>query len=242
MPEFAEFAAQVRELQPRSAIVLGSGLSAAMRDVAPLAVLPYAQIPNFTTTTVQGHRGQLVLGRWADLPVLVCSGRVHYYEGHPWGTVTRLVELLAELGIEKLTLTNAAGGLHPSLQPGDLMAITGHVSLLDAWSYQRLDVTSAPYTRLASGLHRGVYASLTGPCYETPAEIRALASLSIDAVGMSTAREAEAAHRLGLSVAGVSCITNKAAGLSDNRLSHSDVEATAKQAVTRLAAVLQALL
>ena len=242
MTEESNFFDQVKLLQPRSAVILGSGLSMAVSVVQTLAVLPYSQITDFASTTVQGHRGQLVLGTWNDVPVLICFGRVHFYEGHQWDRVTRLIDILADVGIKRLTLTNAAGGLRHDLMPGDLMAIRGQIALLDAESWKKPEVETAPYQRIATNLPIGIYAGLTGPCYETPAEIRALDHMGADAVGMSTVMEARRATELGLSVAGVSCITNKAAGLSDGTLSHHDVEATAKLAVVRLQNVLESLL
>ena len=242
MTEETLFFEQVRHYQPRSAVILGSGLSLAVSSVQTVAVLPYNGISNFATTTVQGHRGQLVLGTWNSTPVLICFGRVHYYEGHAWDRVTKLVDLLADFGIARLTLTNAAGGLRGDLNPGDLMAIRGHIVLLNAESWKTPEIDTKPYHRIASNLPAGIYAGLTGPCYETPAEIRALAGIGADAVGMSTVMEARRAAERGLSVAAVSCITNKAAGLSDSLLSHHDVEATAKLSVARLQAVLESLL
>jgi purine-nucleoside phosphorylase len=167
---------------------------------------------------------------------------VHFYEGHDWPKVTKLIDLMADLGIQRLTLTNAAGGLRPDLNPGDLMAIRGHIALLSTESWKTPEIETAAYPRLAADLPSGVYAGLTGPCYETPAEIRALAAMGADAVGMSTVMEARRARELGMSLAAVSCITNKAAGLSDSPLSHHDVEATAKLAVARLQVVLEKLL
>ena len=242
MTEEMLFFEQVREYQPRSAVILGSGLSLAVSTVKTIAALPYSQISNFASTTVQGHRGQLVLGTWNDLPVVICFGRVHFYEGHAWNRVTKLIDLLADFGIGRLTLTNAAGGLRSDLNPGDLMAIRGHLVLLDSESWKKPEIATAPYQRLAANLPVGIYAGLTGPSYETPAEIRALAVMGADAVGMSTVMEARRAVERGINVAAVSCITNKAAGLSDSVLSHHEVEATAKLAVARLQQVLESLL
>ena len=242
MTEERPFFEQVRHHQPRSAVILGSGLSLAVSTVQTIATLPYSRISNFANTTVQGHRGQLVLGTWNSKPVLICFGRVHFYEGHGWDRVTKLVDLLADFGTERLTLTNAAGGLRGDLNPGDLMAIRGHIALLNAESWKKAEIETTPYQRCAANLPVGIYAGLTGPCYETPAEIRALSMMGADAVGMSTVVEARRATERGLNVAAVSCITNKAAGLSDNLLSHHDVEATAKLAVARLQQVLESLL
>jgi purine-nucleoside phosphorylase len=242
MTEQSLFFEQVRQHQPRSAVILGSGLSLAVSSVQAVAVLPYGRISNFASTTVQGHRGQLVLGIWKSTPVLVCFGRVHFYEGQAWERLTKLIDVIADFGVERLTLTNAAGGLRSDLSPGDLMAIRGHIALLNAESWKTPEIDTIPYHRIAANLPVGIYAGLTGPCYETPAEIRALANMGADAVGMSTVMEARRAAERGLSVAAVSCITNKAAGLSDSLLSHHDVEATAKLAVAQLQVVLESLL
>jgi purine-nucleoside phosphorylase len=203
--------------------------------------------------TVQGHKGRLAVGDWAGTPALVFFGRLHFYEGHPWDVVTGTVRVLADLGAKILVLTNAAGGIHPSLGPGSLMAIRDHIGLLsrDAWrelaagtrppspySPRLVRVMQEHETAAGRGLLAGVYAALTGPSYETPAEIRALRACGADAVGMSTAKEAEAAAALGLEVAGVSVVTNQAAGLGDRPLDHHEVLANANLAAERLGALL----
>lgn len=241
-------------LNPRAAVVLGSGLGGVTAGFTPAASVGYADVPGLVGPTVAGHRGTLAVGEWAGVPAVVCSGRVHFYEGHPWGRVTRLVEVAAEFGVKVLLLTNAAGGIRDDLNPGELMLIGGHLKLLDRDAWRRLGErpgltppSEPPYSpRLATLLRRldpalpaGVYAALTGPCYETPAEIRALRAAGADAVGMSTAIEAEAAARLGLEVAAISTITNKAAGLGHGPLSHKEVEETAKLAVARLGRLIE---
>jgi purine-nucleoside phosphorylase len=254
MTPFDTFRRAVEATAPRAAVVLGSGLADAAAAFTATASVPYAAVPGLVPPTVAGHRGRLAVGHWGAVPVVVCSGRIHFYEGHPWERVTRLVELVAGFGVNLLVLTNAAGGIRDDLHPGELMAVRGHLKLLDAGGWKRLTPLAPagrgaggggaepPYSLLAASLPTGVYAALTGPCYETPAEIRALRAMGADAVGMSTAVEAEAAAAVGLTVAAVSCITNKAAGLSPEVLSHQDVERTAKTAVARLAAVLGRLI
>jgi len=245
MSNWIDFQSTVRADPPRDAVVLGSGLAGATAGFDQLATVSYADIPGLVPPSVQGHRGQLAYGQWGGKPVLIASGRVHFYEGHDWPRVTRLVGLVAELGAGSIVLTNAAGGLRDDLKPGDLMAITGHVELLEPGAWKTLadgDRSMSRYVRMAEGLPRGIYAGLTGPCYETPAEIRALRSLGIDAVGMSTVREVAMAARLGLRIAGVSCITNKAAGLGTAALSHREVEETARTAVSKLSEVLLRLI
>lgn len=211
---------------PRVAVILGSGLGAVVDRVSPVAEAKFAVIPGFAAPTVHGHGGRAVLGDWAGVRVLVFQGRMHFYEGHTWDRATATVRLAAEFGVKRLLLTNAAGGIHDSLNPGDLMAIRDHIKLLDANSWKNLTPVLPYSPRLIAkmNLFAGTYAALTGPTYETPAEIRALRSMGADAVGMSTAMEAEAAARLGLEVTAISCITNKAAGLSSGVLDHSEVQ------------------
>ncbi len=230
----------------RAAVVLGSGLGPAADPLETVASVDYADIPGLVPPTVSGHRGRLDLCESASGRVLIAHGRVHLYEGHAIERVTRLVQLFAELRVELVILTNAAGGLHPTLNPGDLMVIDRHWKLLgpDDWKHLPSPTriySSAGLTKLrampSSPLFGG-YAALTGPCYETPAEIRALAACGIDAVGMSTAVEAEAAAALGLEVLAVSCITNKAAGMAAGPLSHREVETNAKLALGRLRSLL----
>ena len=239
LPTFAQFREAVLKQSPRTAVVLGSGLGGACRFFQETHSLPFAEVAGLPAPTVGGHSGRLALGDWNGMPALVFFGRLHYYEGHSWSAVTSPVRLAAELGVKRIVLTNAAGGIHAALAPGRLMALRGHLAILDptAWKAARVE---APYSERMvqmlrdAGAIAGVYAALTGPSYETPAEIRTLAAMGADAVGMSTAREAEAAAELGLEVAAISCITNRAAGLGDEPLDHSDVLMHAKLAVDRL--------
>src|SRR5262245_60726597 len=256
---YAEFRAAADGLRPSAAVVLGSGLAAATSAYVPEAAVTFAAVPGLAPTGVHGHAGKMSVGRWAGVPVVVCHGRLHFYEGHSWDVVTGPVRLAAELGVKRIVLTNAAGGIHPDLNPGDLMLIRGHLVLfpsplggegLGMRGAVRNDsfvpVISTPYSpdvitclqasEGAAGrrLRAGVYAALTGPCYETPAEIRALATIGADAVGMSTVKEAEAAAACGIEVVGISCITNKAAGLSSGVLSHEEVQVTGATASKRV--------
>lgn len=209
--------------------------------------------------TVAGHRGQLGLFEFAGEPVLVFQGRVHFYEGHPWALVERSVRICAELGAGVLVLTNACGGIGPRQQPGSLMAIHDQIAAIrphwwklpgrggigppapSPYSPRLLQLLRDSAHELKLDLPPGVYAAVTGPSYETPAEIRALQILGADAVGMSTVHEAIVAHSLGMEVAGLSCVANRAAGLSSSRLSHSEVLAAVKAAATRVAGLLEAL-
>jgi purine-nucleoside phosphorylase len=245
---FAEFSRTALALGPRTAVVLGSGLGGAAAAFRESASVAFGDVPGLVPATVRGHAGRLAVGSWGGTPVLLCLGRLHFYEGHPREVVTGTVRTFADLGVRRVVLTNAAGGIHPSLGPGSLMAIRGHIPLLgpDAWrAVAAGNGVRVPYSpallRLTPEVFSGVYAALTGPCYETPAEIRALAACGADAVGMSTALEAEAAADLSLEVAGVSCVTNRAAGLGASVLDHAEVLANAKLAVERLGELLGSL-
>lgn len=243
-----EFIDLVREARPRPAtvaVVLGSGWKPAAERVRVVRQLSFSQIPNFAGPSVPGHEGRLILGEWAGRRVLVFSGRLHRYEGHSWDTILRPVHLAAELGASIFLSTNAAGGIQEALTPGRVMAATDHLD----WTRPRCWRQAGPgalgpprprpysarllellqHSAAQSGLelHRGVYAQVLGPCYETPAEIRALRCWGADAVGMSTAREIEAAREMGLACAALSCITNRAAGLGSGILHHEDVLAVA---------------
>ncbi len=222
------------------------------------AEIPYVKLPGFPRTTVAGHAGKLLLGTVARTEVIILSGRAHYYEGHSMAQVTFAVRTLAAAGITDLVLTNAAGGINQRFRPGDFMLVTDHINLmgmnplrgtepLDALngsgrtSRNRFVDLSCAYdpilrkTLLAAAkasrvrLHSGVYLAVSGPSYETPAEIRAFARLGADAVGMSTIPEVIVARQCGLRVTALSCITNLAAGRSREPLSHAEVLATAER-------------
>ena len=250
---FAAFAEAARAAPPVAAIVLGSGLGSAARLCGACAV-PFAEVPGLPAATVAGHRGRLALGEWAGRRVLVFEGRVHFYEGHPWRDVTAPVRAAARLGARVLLLTNAAGGIRDDLGPGSLMAVRDHIEWTRPYCWHQPDPRPPPYTpRLldlldeaagAAGvaLRRGVYAMVTGPCYETPAEIRALRAWGADAVGMSTARESQAACDARMECAALSCITNRAAGLSAGPLGHEEVLTAARAQSERLADLIQEFL
>lgn len=255
--DFAEFGAVVRELAPRSAVVLGSGLGGVTVGFRELSAIPFGAIPGLVPPSIHGHRGQLSIGLWGEVPILLFGGRVHFYEGHPPAVVTGTVRIAADLGVKRFILTNAAGGIHCSLAPGSLMAIRSHIKLLGSGSWRALaaetdsaSLYSARLLRVIASheadagrtLLAGTYAALTGPSYETPAEIRALRIAGADAVGMSTAMEAEVAVELGIEIAAISCITNSAAGLSETPLDHAEVLQNAPLAVARLRGILTALL
>jgi purine-nucleoside phosphorylase len=246
---------KLSRLRPTLAMVLGSGFHHALNELQVNAEASYATLPGFPPTGVSGHAGQLFIGHLGGTPVMVLSGRAHYYEGHPMTLVTFAVRALAAYGIRDLLLTNAAGGLNRSFRPGDFMALTDHINLMGVNPLRGEPVPGLPrfvdltcaYDKGLRGLlqaagracgtklRTGTYLAVSGPSYETPAEIRAFARLGADAVGMSTVPETIVARQCGLNVAAVSCITNLAAGRSRKPLSHAEVLETAER-VKKLAA------
>ncbi len=238
-------------------MVLGSGFHFVHDRMEISAAVPYARLPGFPPTGVPGHSGELLAGHLSGTPILVLSGRVHYYEGHPMSAVTFAVRLLAACGIRDLLLTNAAGGIRPGFKPGDFMMLKDHINLMGTSplrgvtspglgrfvdmstaydpALQRLLRQAARQARVK--LHSGVYLAVSGPNYETPAEIRAFARLGADAVGMSTVPETIVARQCGLRVAGLSCITNLAAGYGRS-LSHDEVLDTAEKVKQQGAALI----
>ncbi|MHB8875115.1 MAG: purine-nucleoside phosphorylase [Myxococcaceae bacterium] len=235
-------------VSPRVALILGSGLGSFADSFEDKQVIPYSELPHFPVSSVPGHAGRLVLGRVGGEPGVAMQGRVHYYEGYTPVQVGFPARVLCALGIKTLVVTNAAGSVNFEYFPGDLMAIRDHLNL-SGWNVlvghndDRLgprfpDMSTAYHPGLmdlllerakATGvpLKKGVYAMLSGPSYETPAEIRALRTLGADAVGMSTVPEVIAASHMGVKVAGISCITNLAAGIGNKPLSHQEVSETA---------------
>jgi purine-nucleoside phosphorylase len=223
-------------VRPRLACILGSGLNDLVDQLDAPVKVPFAELPGFATTSVAGHRGIVTLGFWRGVPVLLAAGRLHGYEGHAPDQQLATVRLLATLRVTAVIATNAAGGLRPDLTPGTLMLLTSHVDGIGPTWWRDLPAQHhMPYdagwgqllqqVAIEQGvkLARGVYAQLPGPSYETPAEIRALRTLGVDAVGMSTGREMAEARRLGMTCAALSCITNRAAGLSAEPIRHDDV-------------------
>ncbi|MCA9322190.1 MAG: purine-nucleoside phosphorylase [Planctomycetes bacterium] len=250
-------------LEPRVGVVLGSGLAPLVEVLEPEFEVATAEIPHWPQSTVEGHAGRLLIGHLAGVPAVMLQGRVHAYEGYDLAQVVLPVRIMARLGIRLLLLTNAAGGIHPEFRPGDVMLIEDHLNLqgqsplrgpnVAAWGPRFPDMGAVydPKLRKIAGelaslkeieLQRGVYASVPGPQYETPAEIRMLATLGADAVGMSTVPEATAARHMGVAVLGFSVITNLAAGIGDEALSHAEVIETGKQVGARFSDYLMALL
>ena len=236
-------------LRPTLAIVLGSGFHHVLSELRVEKKISYAKIPGFPVPSVSGHAGELYFGHLDKTPVLVLSGRAHFYEGHSMERVTFAVRALAAFGIRDLLLTNAAGGINKKFRAGDFMVLTDHINFMGANPLRErpvphfVDLTRIYDARLSAllfragkscnlRLQRGVYLAVSGPSYETPAEIRAFARLGADAVGMSTVPETVVARQCGLKVAAISCITNLAAGISRGNLSHAEVLETAERVKT----------
>jgi purine-nucleoside phosphorylase len=245
--------------EPKIGVVLGSGLGGFADSLEGLTKIAYRDLPHMSAAAVAGHDSNLCLGRARGVPIVCMQGRVHLYEGHPVDRVVHGVRTMARLGVRFVLLTNAAGGLEAAWAPGDLMAITDHLNLTgtsplvgpndDTLGPRFPDMTNAYDPELRALLHQagpsvgltlreGVYAGLLGPSYETPAEVRMLKLLGAQAVGMSTVLEVIALRHMGVRVAGLSCITNLAAGISPHPLSHADVEATARARRPQLVALL----
>jgi len=249
--ERAEHAARIIRSRttetPRIAIVLGSGLGAFADDFENAVAIPYEDITGFPRSTAEGHAGRLVIGKIDQVPLMAMQGRVHFYEGYSLEEVTFPIRVFKLLGIKTLILTNASGGVNVQFTQGALMIISDHLNLMgdnplrgpnDGRFGPRFPDMTAIYSPelqeivieeakvLNVEVRRGIYAALAGPSYETPAEIHLMRTLGADAVGMSTVPEAIVARHMGLEVLGISCITNMAAGISDEPINHDDVMAT----------------
>ena len=245
-----EYYRSVTGFMPKVGLILGSGLGGYAKNMKVVKEIPYGDIPGFPVSTVQGHDGRFMLGYIGDVPAVVMKGRVHYYEGYPMEDVVLPTRLMKRMGIEVLFLTNAAGGINRGFRVGDFMMITDQISSfvpspligenvselgdrfpdmthiydeeLQGWIEETAREEDIP-------LQKGVYLQTTGPNFESPAEIRMYSLLGADAVGMSTACEAIAARHAGVRVCGISCISNMASGISEEELSHLDVQAIADQ-------------
>ncbi|MGG4492051.1 purine-nucleoside phosphorylase [Metabacillus idriensis] len=235
---------------PEIGLILGSGLGVLADEIENAVKIPYEEIPNFPVSTVEGHAGQLVFGTLKGANVVAMQGRFHFYEGYDMKKVTFPVRVLKEMGVKTIIVTNAAGGVNESFEPGDLMIISDHINNMgtspligpnDSDLGVRFPDMSQAYSRelralaknAASGLgikvQEGVYVGNTGPAYETPAEVRLARVLGGDAVGMSTVPEVIVANHAGMKVLGISCISNMAAGILDQPLSHDEVMETTEK-------------
>jgi purine-nucleoside phosphorylase len=246
----AQFLKNKVQNTPKIGLILGSGLGVLADEIVDAVKIPYEEIPDFPISTVEGHAGQLVFGNLNDSPVVAMQGRFHYYEGYHFDQVTFPVRVMKELGVDTLIVTNAAGGINESFSPGDLMIITDHINnmggnpligrndarlgarfpdMSEAYSKKLRNMAKEIAARLSIDVKEGVYVGNTGPSYETPAEIRMLRVLGGDAVGMSTVPEVIVARHSGLSVLGISCISNMAAGILDQPLTHDEVMETTEK-------------
>lgn len=248
----------------RGAVVLGSGLGQFADMLGNPIPVDYGDIPHFHKSTVPGHAGRLVIGEVAPGFDIACmQGRFHYYEGHDMQTVVFPVRCLRQLGAEFLIVTNAAGGINAGFKPGTLMMIEDHLNLMgdnplkgenfrelglrfpdmsEAYSKKLRQIAERIAEQKGITLQRGVYVAMSGPAYETPAEVRMLRTLGADAVGMSTVPEVIAANHMGMQVLGLSCVTNLAAGISPHKLSHSEVMETAEQVKSQFVSLLGGVL
>src|SRR5437870_1027258 len=247
---------RLRDHRAETGIILGSGLNSLVGDSAKQQMIPYAAFSEIPQPSVPGHAGRFVLGEVEKTKIIFAQGRVHLDEGYSAREVTSIVRVVAEAEIKQLIVTNAAGALNPKFKPGDWMMITDHINLTgisplvgsadfvdltDAYSLELRGKFRAAARKIDIVLHEGVYAGSIGPQYETPAEVRMLQKLGADAIGMSTVLEVVQARALGLEVAGFSCLTNFAAGISAGKLSHDKVLETGKHAAADFARLLNAV-
>ncbi|MSP59356.1 MAG: purine-nucleoside phosphorylase [Myxococcales bacterium] len=248
---------------PKVGLVLGSGLGGYADRLAGRTVIPYGELPGFPSSKVEGHAGNLVHGHASGIEVLAMQGRVHFYEGHDLATVVWPVRALCAAGCNTLIITNAAGGIDHALRPGDLVILSDHLNLLadsplrgendpavgprfpdmsDAYDLALRAIAARAGNELGLTLREGVYACSPGPAYETPAEVRMLRALGADLAGMSTAPEVIAARHMGARVLGLSCVTNLAAGITNQKLSHAEVTETAGRVRETFIALLDRIL
>jgi purine-nucleoside phosphorylase len=261
--EAADFIRSKIKVQPKIVLVLGSGLGGFAEELAEATVIPYGQIPHFPATSAEGHAGNLVVGHMADVPVAAMQGRVHFYEGHSLQRVTFPMRVFFRLGIKAVLLTNAAGGIGAQLKPGCLVVLKDHINLQGSnpligpndsrFGERFFDMSEAyapEFRRMAleEGRHHGipifegVYAAVSGPSYETPAEIRYLRAIGADTVGMSTVPEVIVARHCGMKVLAISCVTNLAAGISQQPITHAEVLEIGEQVRGQFVALLKSLI
>jgi purine-nucleoside phosphorylase len=259
----AKFILAKTKLRPRIGLVLGSGLGAFADSVAGAARIEYRNIPNFPRSTAIGHAGRMVIGDVSDVPVAIMQGRVHFYEGYSMREVIFPMRVMARMGIRAVVLTNAAGGINTNFKQGCLVVLRDHINLQgtnpligpndERFGPRFPDMTQVywkPYQaialqdgkRLGIEIAEGVYAALTGPSYETPAEIRYLRTIGADLIGMSTVPEAIAASHLGIRVLGISCVTNMAAGILDQPITTEEVMETGEHVKADFVALLRAVI
>ncbi|ACL21466.1 purine nucleoside phosphorylase I, inosine and guanosine-specific [Desulfitobacterium hafniense DCB-2] len=262
LSETRRFIIEKVNIEPQMGVILGSGLGGFVDLIEDKVVIPYQEIPNFPVSTVEGHKGQLVFGKVLGKTVVAMQGRFHFYEGYSMQSVTFPVRVMQVLGVSGLIVTNAAGGINPAYRPGDLILIKDHINMMGdnplrganlsnlgprfpdlsegydlEWRQKALTIAREV------GIHpqEGVYAAMSGPSYESPAEIRFLRTIGADLVGMSTVPEVIIANHGGMRVLGISCVTNMAAGILAQRLSHAEVMETAERIEKQFVRFVQAL-
>lgn len=259
----AKFILSKTKLRPKIALVLGSGLGAFADELSEATRIPYTKIPGFPQSTAIGHAGQLVIGKTENVPVVAMQGRVHFYEGYSAKEVTFPMRVFGRLGIKAVILTNAAGGINESYKQGALVAIRDHINLQGAnpliganderfgprfpdmskaYSQAYRAIVAEEARRLKMEIQEGVYVALSGPSYETPAEIRYLRTIGADLVGMSTVPEVIVARHMGIEVLGISCVTNMAAGILDQTINHQEVMETGERVRAQFVALLRAVI
>lgn len=258
-----EFIRSRTSISPRVAVILGSGLGGVADAVEGPAAMSFNEIPEWPTSTAQGHAGRLVLGTVAGVPVVIMQGRVHCYEGYSMHRVTFPIRVFKEMGVKTLLATNASGGINLGFAPGDLCTITDHINFMGTnplvgpndddlgprfpdmtYAYDReyIDILMRAASEHGITMHKGVYIAFIGPSYETPAEIRMARTLGADIVGMSTVPEIIAANHAGIRAAAVSCVSNYAAGIKEERLEHTEVLAGMSRAAKSLTELVKAFI
>lgn len=261
LEETVAFVRQRTASRPTVGVILGSGLGQLVERMEDTIAIDYCDVPHFPAPTVAGHAGRMVFGRIGQVDVVAMQGRFHYYEGHDMRTVAYPTAFMQQFGVRTLIVSNSAGGINRDFTPGDLMLITDHINLFatnpliglnderlgprfpdmtEAYSPRLIGIADAAASEMGLKFRRGVYAGLSGPCYETAAEIRYLAHGGADAVGMSTVPEVIAARYLGLEVLGISCITNMATGIATVKHAHAEVVRIANEASERFCSVVAA--
>ena len=252
---------RLTDLRPTIGVILGSGLGQLVERMTDTVAIDYRDLPHFPAPTVAGHAGRLVIGRIEGVPVMAMQGRFHYYEGHDMRTIAFPTAFMQRFGARTLIVSNSAGGINRDFTPGDLMLITDHLNLVgtnpliglnderlgprfpdmtEPYSLRLIALAEAAAAELGTSLRHGVYAGLSGPCYETAAEIRYLERIGADAVGMSTVPEVIVARYLGMEVLGISCVTNMATGIAKVKHAHEEVVRIANEASARFCAVVAA--
>lgn len=241
---------KIKNYKPEIGIILGSGLGDFANDFEPVQIIPYSEIPGFEKSTVIGHKGQLVFAKIKSKNTVIMQGRYHFYEGYNISKIVYPTKVMRKLGVEHLIVTNAAGSVNKEYKAGDLMLIKDHINLMgvnplvgendsslgdrfpdmsEVYKKELIELAEKKAKETGLTVHKGVYAAMSGPSYETPAEINMLRVMGADAVGMSTVPEALVANYCGMDVLGISCITNSAAGVHPSRLSHIEVVETANK-------------